>query len=47
MLRVDLLNQHSSRSNPLSNDFDYRTEFSKLDSALKADIRALLTDSQS
>ena len=48
MLRVDLLNQHSSRSNPLSEDFNYREAFSKLDySALKADIRALLTDSQS
>ncbi|WP_286870157.1 catalase/peroxidase HPI [Pantoea sp. UBA5035] len=48
MLRVDLLNQHSSRSNPLSADFNYREEFSKPDySALKADIRALLTDSQS
>ncbi len=48
MLRVDLLNQHSSRSNPLSENFNYRDEFSKLDySALKADIRALLTDSQS
>ncbi|MCW6032359.1 catalase/peroxidase HPI [Pantoea sp. JK] len=48
MLRVDLLNQHSNRSNPLSDNFNYRDEFSKLDySALKADIRALLTDSQS
>jgi len=48
MLRVDLLNQHSNRSNPLSDTFNYRDEFSKLDySALKADIRALLTDSQS
>lgn len=48
MLRVDLLNQHSSRSNPLGENFNYREEFSKLDySALKADIRALLTDSQS
>ncbi|MGL4726678.1 MAG: catalase/peroxidase HPI [Scandinavium sp.] len=46
-LRVDLLNQHSSRSNPLGEDFDYRKEFSKLDySALKGDLRALLTDSQ-
>ena len=46
-LRVDLLNQHSNRSNPLGEDFDYRKEFSKLDySALKGDIRALLTDSQ-
>ncbi|QIR29476.1 catalase/peroxidase HPI [Kluyvera genomosp. 3] len=47
-LRVDLLNQHSNRSNPLGEDFDYRKEFSKLDySALKGDIRALLTESQS
>ncbi|MBB3259170.1 catalase-peroxidase [Paraburkholderia bannensis] len=46
-LRVDLLNQHSNRSNPLGEDFDYRAEFRKLDySALKADLRQLLTDSQ-
>ncbi|WP_294904700.1 catalase/peroxidase HPI [Tatumella sp. UBA2305] len=47
-LRVDLLNQHSSRSNPLGDDFDYRREFASLDYyALKADLRKLLTDSQS
>ncbi|EFM19364.1 MULTISPECIES: catalase/peroxidase HPI [unclassified Pantoea] len=47
-LRVDLLNQHSSRSNPLDQSFDYRKEFAKLDySALKADIKGLLTESQS
>ncbi|WP_316548360.1 catalase/peroxidase HPI [Klebsiella michiganensis] len=46
-LRVDLLNQHSNRSNPLGEYFNYREEFKKLDySALKADLRALLTDSQ-
>ncbi|ELW9443198.1 catalase/peroxidase HPI [Pluralibacter gergoviae] len=46
-LRVDLLNQHSNRSNPLGEEFDYRKEFSKLDySALKGDLRKLLTDSQ-
>jgi catalase-peroxidase len=46
-LRVDLLNQHSSRSNPLGESFDYRAEFKKLDySALKADLRNVLTDSQ-
>lgn len=46
-LRVDLLNQHSNRSNPLGEDFDYRKEFSKLDySALKGDLKALLSDSQ-
>ena len=26
-LRVDLLNQHSERSNPLDKDFNYRQEF--------------------
>ncbi|MCS3431985.1 catalase/peroxidase HPI [Klebsiella sp. BIGb0407] len=47
-LRVDLLNQHSSRSNPLDENFSYSKEFSKLDYyALKGDIKALLTDSQS
>lgn len=46
-LRVDLLNQHSNRSNPLGEGFDYRKEFKKLDyPALKADLKALLTDSQ-
>ncbi|HBR6966831.1 TPA: catalase/peroxidase HPI [Klebsiella aerogenes] len=46
-LRVDLLNQHSNRSNPLGENFNYREEFKKLNySALKADLRALLTDSQ-
>ncbi|MBP3980625.1 catalase/peroxidase HPI [Acidovorax sp. JG5] len=46
-LRVDLLNQHSERSNPLGEKFNYAAEFKKLDySALKADLKALLTDSQ-
>jgi catalase-peroxidase len=46
-LRVDLLNQHSNRSNPLGESFSYREEFKKLDyAALKGDVRALLTDSQ-
>ncbi|MFJ4376531.1 catalase/peroxidase HPI [Pseudomonas japonica] len=46
-LRVDLLNQHSDRSNPLGENFNYREEFKKLDySALKADLKKLLTDSQ-
>ena len=46
-LRVDLLNQHSERSNPLGGKFNYAEEFKKLDySALKADLKALLTDSQ-
>ncbi len=46
-LRVDLLSQHSNRSNPLGADFRYREEFKKINySALKADLKALLTDSQ-
>ena len=46
-LRVELLNQHSGRSNPLGERFDYRAEFRKLDyAALKKDLLALMTDSQ-
>ncbi|WNJ90546.1 catalase/peroxidase HPI [Bosea sp. 685] len=46
-LRVDLLNQHSSKSDPLDQAFDYRQEFGKLDyEELKNDLRKLMTDSQ-
>ena len=46
-LRVDLLNQHSDKSDPLGRKFNYRDEFKKLDyAALKADLRKLMTDSQ-
>ena len=46
-LRVDLLSQHSSKSDPLDQAFNYREEFGKLDyEALKSDLRALMTDSQ-
>ncbi|MCD8456857.1 catalase/peroxidase HPI [Xylella taiwanensis] len=46
-LRVDLLHQHSNRSNPLDTTFDYAKEFQKLDyAALKRDLHALMTDSQ-
>ncbi|MEM5317570.1 catalase/peroxidase HPI [Paraburkholderia sp. JHI869] len=46
-LRVDLLNQHSDRSDPLGRKFNYREEFKTLDyAALKADLRKLMTDSQ-
>ncbi|MFC5429782.1 catalase/peroxidase HPI [Paraburkholderia denitrificans] len=46
-LRVDLLNQHSEKSDPLGKKFNYREEFKKLDyEALKADLRKLMTDSQ-
>jgi catalase-peroxidase len=46
-LRVDLLNQHSAKSNPLGGSFNYAEEFKKLDyRALKADLVKLMTDSQ-
>ena len=46
-LRVDLLNQHSDKSNPLGEKFNYAEEFKKLDyKALKADLVRLMTDSQ-
>jgi catalase-peroxidase len=46
-LRVDLLQQHSSRSDPMDADFDYASAFKSLDlTALKQDLAALMTDSQ-
>jgi catalase-peroxidase len=46
-LRLDLLHQHSSRSNPMGEDFDYAKEFQSLDYvALKKDLADLMTDSQ-
>ncbi|OYU29277.1 MAG: catalase/peroxidase HPI [Burkholderiales bacterium PBB2] len=46
-VRVDLLNQHSSKSNPLGEQFNYAEAFQKLDyHALKADLVKLMTDSQ-
>ena len=46
-LRVDLLHQHSSKSDPMDSNFDYAEEFKKLDlAALKSDLTALMTDSQ-
>lgn len=46
-LRVDLLSQHSSKSNPMDKDFNYAEEFKSLDlAAVKADLAALMTDSQ-
>jgi catalase-peroxidase len=46
-LRVDLLNQHGNKSNPLGETFNYAEEFKKLDyQALKADLVKLMTDSQ-
>ncbi len=46
-LRLDILQQHSARSNPMGIDFNYAEEFKSLDfAALKKDLAALMTDSQ-
>jgi catalase-peroxidase len=46
-LPVDMLNQHSAKSDPLGQAFNYREAFKKLDfDALKNDLRKLMTDSQ-
>jgi catalase-peroxidase len=46
-LRVDVLNQHSGKSNPLGDAFSYAEAFKTLDyAALKADLVKLMTDSQ-
>ncbi|SHJ06847.1 catalase-peroxidase [Palleronia salina] len=46
-LRTELLHLHSAEANPQDPDFNYAEAFAKLDlDAIKADIRALMTDSQ-
>ncbi|MCC7374588.1 MAG: catalase/peroxidase HPI [Verrucomicrobiales bacterium] len=46
-LKVELLNQHSAKSDPLDSDFDYAKQFKSLDyAALKNDLAALMTESQ-
>ena len=46
-LRLDLLAQHSEKSNPLGDDFDYAKAFKGLDyKALKKDLARLMTDSK-
>lgn len=46
-LNLSILRQHSSKSNPMGQDFDYAKEFKKLDyKALKKDLKKLMTDSQ-
>jgi catalase-peroxidase len=46
-LRVDLLHQHSSKSDPMTAEFNYAEAFASLDyAALKQDLAALMTDSQ-
>ncbi len=47
-INLDILHQHDRKTNPMDADFDYREEVRKLDfDALKQDVHALMTDSQS
>ncbi|MBN1957828.1 MAG: catalase/peroxidase HPI [Desulfuromonadales bacterium] len=46
-LNLNILHQHSSKSNPMGEDFNYAEEFKTLDlEAVKQDLYALMTDSQ-
>ncbi len=46
-LRLELLAQHSTKSDPMGADFNYSKEFNSLDlAAVKADLTKLMTDSQ-
>jgi len=46
-LKVELLHQHSKKSDPMGCEFDYRKEFESLDlAAVKKDLTDLMTDSQ-
>ncbi len=46
-LNIQILNQHSDKSNPMGEAFDYAQEFKTLDlNAVIADLTVLMTDSQ-
>jgi catalase-peroxidase len=46
-LQLDILRQHSTKSDPMGEDFDYAKEFESLDlAAVKRDLHELMTDSQ-
>jgi catalase-peroxidase len=46
-LNLNILHQHSSKSNPMGEEFNYAEEFKKLDlKAVKKDLYTLLNDSQ-
>jgi catalase/peroxidase HPI len=46
-LKLNILRQHSSKSNPMDEDFNYAEAFKSLDlAAVKKDLHALMTDSQ-
>jgi len=47
-LNLDILHQHDSKTSPFDDDFDYHAALKTLDiNALKKDVKALLTESQS
>ena len=46
-LRLNVLHQHSEKSDPMGEDFNYAAEFKRLDlNAVVNDLKALMTDSQ-
>ena len=46
-LKLDILHQHSSASNPMDNNFNYAKEFKTLDlKAIKKDLIEVMTTSQ-
>ncbi len=46
-LKLNILRQHSSKSDPMGEEFDYAKEFKSLDlKAIKKDLHHLMTDSQ-
>lgn len=46
-LKLDILNQNDTKTNPLGKDFSYKEEFKKLDlEALKNDLKAFMTEGQ-
>lgn len=48
LLNLDILHQHSSKSNPMDKDFNYAEEFKSLDlDTLKRDLADLMKNSQS
>jgi len=47
MLNLNILRQHSAKSNPMGEDFDYAAAFKELDlKAVKEDLYELMTKSQ-
>jgi len=46
-LKLNILRQHSAKSNPMGENFDYAKEFKSLDlKSIKGDLHKLMTDSQ-